>query len=131
MGSLDSSKNRGSRPDINITEFPDLGEGGAENPSITDGEHVILECRHCNAPLVDVWVTSPEVVMVSRIQASCGHCDNKSFIKTVHGKFYVGETDYSLVSSVQYNNIETDEIDRSIVLSQDVLLSTVKIKDYV
>lgn len=123
----DLSRIKSIHPNLDIRQgdFPDLGPGGVDNPTITDGEHVILRCSNCNRKLVDVWITSPEEVVTSTVLAKCGYCGDKSFEKKIKGSFHIGATDESLILDTQFLDINMDST-RTIITSQKVLVTTTK-----
>ena len=129
MGRTDLSKIKRIHPDLNLgpDDFPDLGPGGVENPTLSDGEHVILSCFNCEAPLADIWITHPEEILTSKVKAKCDHCGKASFVKTVKGRFHLGSTDYSTVSNIESENMEMLE---GILISQQIIIHTGKIKAY-
>ena len=129
MEQFDLSRIERINPNLNLREgdFPDLGPGGIEDSFLTDGEHIILECSNCKAPLVDIWVTQPDLILKSKLRAECAHCGDKSFEKEVSGGFHLGSTDYSEISDVKYLNAN---FEGTLVTNQDVLITTVKGKEY-
>ena len=93
-------------PIFHITEFPDLGEGGIENPRLTNGRHNIIKCSACGTPLVDAWVTEPDVQSTAEIVAHCCMCGDKSFRTRVSGGFHLGVAS----DKVDIDNIEMTDV---------------------
>jgi hypothetical protein len=57
-----------------------------------DGEfqHVVLDCRSCDASLVDIIVTDPDADCSIRAVATCPFCGDQSFEVEVRGVISVG-----------------------------------------
>lgn len=62
-----------------------------------DGGHNILTCSACNAALMDVWVTGPNVKLAWKVRATCPYCPPKdggtptmSFVTEVRGAICPG-----------------------------------------
>ena len=131
VASFDLSRIEKINPTLNLRadqgDFPDLGPGGIDDPTLDDGEHIILKCSSCRAPLVDIWLTQPEITLKSKVRANCPHCDGECKEREVSGGFHLGATDYTQISDTSYLNAEYVLTQ---VVSQDVLVSTVKGKKY-
>jgi hypothetical protein len=62
---------------------------------LKDGGIVTLQCKLCDAPLVDVWVTLPDETMITEIVAKCPHCNGQSFSKKFSGSYHLGHTNFT------------------------------------
>ena len=63
---------------------------------LEDGGHVILKCSNCDAPLINLWITTPNLETEMPVQADCPHCGDHSFKQTINGGFHIGSTDYTV-----------------------------------
>ena len=84
-------------------------------------EDSIIHCSNCKAPLAEVLIKG-EGEEKSSIKVQCGHCGDRSFIKNVSGKFYIGSTDYTTI-----NDIQISEDDDGVQVST---IKTTKLKKY-
>jgi hypothetical protein len=57
---------------------------------IKDAGHIILKCSNCGKELVDIWITHPDMSVLTTIVAQCCFCGDKSFSKKIDGIFHVG-----------------------------------------
>ena len=85
-----------------------------------------ISCSNCNAPLVVIWPKpSEEGHLKTKVVALCPHCGDKSYSKEIFGKFYVGATDYTGLDSM-----ESDESDNKDEISVNIIIKTIKAKNY-
>lgn len=98
---------------------------------LSDGGHHLINCRNCNTPLVDVFITKPEINIELEILAECGICGDKSWQTKVKGGFHIG------IAVVDNNgNIVNDDKDGRAYVSHEsydfdndvVLIKTRKIE---
>jgi len=75
--------------------------------SVEDGEHTILKCSSCAAPLVDIWITKPEASVKFKMSAKCCFCEDKSFSKIITGIFHLGATNKTSIAHCE--SIDQDE----------------------
>jgi hypothetical protein len=54
-------------------------------PEPVPQEHVYLTCSNCDAALVDIVITDPEVAVETVCRATCPFCGDTSFEKTIKG----------------------------------------------
>jgi len=67
-----------------------------EPMGLKDENHTILVCSNCDVPLIDILTTNPEFDADMTFQAICCYCGDHSFETEVHGKIFVGSTEYAL-----------------------------------
>lgn len=58
-----------------------------------DLEKVIIECSSCNTPLIEIWITHPDVKATTEVIVKCAICGDKSFAKEIKGKYYMGNVE--------------------------------------
>jgi len=56
---------------------------------IEDGKHIFLECSACRKPLVDIWLTHPDMKTITTLSANCPFCGDKSYPKEISGVFHI------------------------------------------
>jgi hypothetical protein len=66
-----------------------------EFKGLKDGGKTILNCKNCEAPLAEVWITLPDDKIFTEILAECPHCKSKSFKKKFYGAYHLGHTEYT------------------------------------
>lgn len=57
---------------------------------LKNGTKSILSCSMCGKSLLEIWITQPNVDMVTKVQATCPYCPERSFVNEVRGKFHAG-----------------------------------------
>ena len=92
-----------------------------------NGNDTTIECSNCSVPLAQVWIRDESFNQNTKIRAICGHCGDRSFVLEVKGKFYLGGTDYSSIKSIEPDK---EEFDGSVITKQEILVETLKVKDY-
>ena len=89
------------------------------------GDSIEINCSNCEAPLLEVW-TAPtpeeEDSRGAKIRADCPHCGDRSFVKEVKGKFFLGAT--------KFTGIEDTETEDSGTNFQNINVRTSKVKNY-
>lgn len=108
---------------------------------IKDGEKFFIECSACCAPLMEIWVTQPNVPIVNFLKVNCAHCGDSSFEVQIYGKFHFGPgskivdgidvtfTDVENIEIVQNtHDIADDDKQHYQQISYNV--STRKVRDY-
>ena len=81
----------------------DIKKPGYREPvGLKNESHTILVCSNCDVPLIDILTTNPEFDAEMIFQAICCYCGDHSFETRVHGRVYVGSTEYAVY--------ETDEL---------------------
>jgi hypothetical protein len=91
---------------IDLTPIHNLGPGGISNSDLVDGEHIIVRCSKCNKSLCDLWMTQPNLDVYTKLTATCDYCGDKSYEKSVKGKFHLGITEDSAISDAKYEFID-------------------------
>ena len=91
-------------------EYPDKESPGVVHPCDLSGrkqvggtKEIILQCSNCDADLVNICITEPEVEVVTNVVAICAFCKDHSFIQEVVGRFRFAPAD-----GVGINDIETE-----------------------
>lgn len=70
--------------DIPIAEV----EKARPHMGLVDAGHTLLSCFACETPLVDIWLTKPDIPITLDIVAHCGVCGDKSGRVSVKGGFH-------------------------------------------
>ena len=88
------------------------------------GDSIKINCSNCEAPLLEVWTSpSEENLDINKIRADCPHCNDRSFVKEVTGKFFLGAT--------KFTGIQDTEIEDPGKDFKNINVKTLKVKDYV
>ncbi len=93
-----------------------------ESSGIVDGKHHLFRCSNCNAPLADLWVNFPSEEILWDFVAECCHCGDKSYKQTVHGSFFLGESE----EVAEYTKVSDTDLDQD-----PIVIKTVQVKPYV
>lgn len=67
---------------------------------VEDSGKVIILCSNCNAKLVEIWRTKPNVKIKTTVTAKCGICGDKSFAKVIRGGFHMAPVENGLVNLI-------------------------------
>jgi hypothetical protein len=59
-----------------------------------------LKCSSCGTSLINVAITQ-DTTEFSKVQAVCWKCPDKSFVKTIRGKYSLLDTTVSKISSMK------------------------------
>jgi hypothetical protein len=93
--------------------------------------HVL--CSNCRAPLFDI-IPKRECDRVNKITATCPHCGDKSFQKTINGEFFYGNTEYTIIGNIEMVKSEMGNHQPCNKLSEmnycEAIVHTKKIKDW-
>jgi endogenous inhibitor of DNA gyrase (YacG/DUF329 family) len=67
----------------------------------------IVYCSNCEKALVDIWIIN-DAEMTTKFRACCPHCGDKSYWKTIKGKFSMGTTEETNLGPLEYteNTVE-------------------------
>ena len=85
------------------------------------GKEILIRCSNCKAPLVVIWTTEKPAEK-TKIIANCPHCDDDSYVTEIEENFYIGGTDFTSISSVEY--LDNDPS------SSTQIIKTLKVKKY-
>lgn len=102
-------------------EFAKYRESTTKQDGFIDGGHKIIKCSGCNVPLVDVWVTQPNLKIKSVIKVKCPHCDDSSFKTSVDGGIYISGTEYT-----DFVDSDTDVNNDNGIFNQEIVILTKK-----
>jgi len=77
-------------------------------------------CSNCDQPLVVILITRPDAPVHNELVATCGLCDDKSFVKKFDGLFAIRSSDK--VSMQDMKIVKLEETDN--IITQTVLIPT-------
>lgn len=71
---------------------------------LEDGKHNVLECKECQRPLADIWVTKPHDISLNYMSV-CPFCGGQSQIIAVAGLVHIGGVDKEVFGDVEQTRL--------------------------